>query len=180
MDIRIDKNKGYMEVIFIYRDCFDSVLTLILVFGVIFLLVSVDHQELVGIFLMLLLLLSLGLLWPIIGKKRLFISQNKIEISELFGNFVFRKKFFSTSEIESMHLHYGIVRDCCEGTESVDFEGLVFTVRGGKLWEPFHYLNEAESRHLQEEIKSFLNLTISSNCSCARLKVTNFDSRCRN
>ncbi len=74
MDIRVDKNKGYMEVIFNYRNCFDSVLTLILVFGVTFLLVSVDHQEFVGIFLMLLLLLSLGLLWPIIGKKRLFGS----------------------------------------------------------------------------------------------------------
>lgn len=186
MDIRIDKEKGCIEAIFHYRGYHHKLGFLLSIFLFIFvlpfLIVGICCREF-GVtlfFLMLALPLFLGLLWGIIGKQRLFISQDRIEMSELIGNFVYRKKVFSTSEIESMHLHYGIVHDCCEATEEVVFEGLVFTIRGGKNFKPFNYLNEADSRHLQEEIKGLLNLTIFSNCSCASLKVTDSDSRCRN
>lgn len=187
MDIRIDKEKGCIEAIFHYRDYHHKLgfllsIFFLLIFGLPFLIVGIRHRALgtTSFFLLLLSPFFLGLLWAIIGKQRLFITQDKIDMSELIGNFVYHKKAFSTSEIESMHLHYGIVHDCREETEEVVFEALVFTIRGGKQLKPFNYLNEADSRYLQEEIKGFLNLTISSNCSCANLKVSNSDSRCRN
>ncbi|MCX5699486.1 MAG: hypothetical protein NTX01_07295 [Candidatus Omnitrophica bacterium] len=186
MDIRINKEKGCIEAIFYYRDYHHKLGFLLsiflLIFGLPFLIDGIRHHAFgtTSFFLMLLSPFFLGLLWAIIGKQKLFISQDKIEMSELIGNFVYRKKTFSTSEIESMHLHCGVVHDCREETEEVVFEGLVFTIRGGKQLKPFNYLNKADSRYLQEEIKSFLNLTISVNCSCANLKIPHSDSRCRN
>lgn len=186
MDIRIDKEKGCIEAIFYYRDHHRSLgfllFIVLLIFYFPFLISGICQRKLGAAFFISVLFspFLIGLLWTIIGKQRLFISQDKIEMSELIGNLVYHKKVFSISEIESMHLHYDIVHDCCEATEEVVSEGLVFTTKGGKQWKPFNYLNEADSRHLQEEIKGLLNLTISSNCSCANLKVTNSDSRCRN
>ncbi len=186
MAIRIDKEKGCMESIFYYRDYHRSLGVLLfmvlLIFYFPFLIIGLCNRGFGAAFFLSMLFspFLIGLLWAIIGKQGLFISQDKVEMSDRIGNFVYRKKTFSISEIESMHLHYGIVHDCCEGTEEVVFEGLVFTIRGGKQWKPFHYLNEADSQYLQEKIKGFLNLTISSNCSCASLKETNSDSLCRN
>lgn len=186
MDIKSDKEKGCIEAIFHYRDYHRSLWFLLfivlLIFYFPFLIIGFCKRGFSVVFSLSIFFFPflIGLLWAIIGKQRLFISSDKIEMSELIGNFVYRKKAFLTSEIESMHLHYGIVHDCCEATEEIVFEGLVFTVRGGKQWKPFNYLNEADSQHLQEEIKGLLNLTISSNCSCAGLKDTNSDSRCRN
>jgi hypothetical protein len=168
MAIQIYKKDDGIEATFLYRSHHKK-----LAFLFSFLLLIIGLPALVygpPIFLIFLSPFLLGLLWVVWGSKRLFISHNKIQMSEHIGKLAYQRKVLSTKELKNIHLHYDTVHDCREGTDEVVFDGLVFTTTDDRQSRPFDYLNETESQRLQEKIKDFLNLVASSDCPCSKLK----------
>jgi hypothetical protein len=168
MAIQIYNKGNGVEATFFYRSHHQKLAFLLSFLLLLFGLPILAYGS--RIFLVILSPFFLGLIWAIWGSKRLFITQNKVELSERIGEIAYQKKVILTTELKNIHLHYDVVHDCIEGADEVVFDGLVFTVTNGKQLKPFDYLNETESAYLQNKIKDSLNLNTSSSCFCSKLK----------
>ncbi|MBF0522118.1 MAG: hypothetical protein HQL24_03570 [Candidatus Omnitrophica bacterium] len=178
MIAHINEKEGLLELIFLYRERHGRLafllVTFLLLFGLPLLFVFILHFSLIPavIFGLPLFCLFFGLLWALWGKRKLRVTAQQMELSELVGEWTYQKKVVLIKDLKNMHLHYEASYDCHECAERVVFDGLVFMKNDDHVFKPFLdlSLDESESKILEQKLNDYLKLPAPATCSCRQLK----------